>query len=228
MRVLIGETDRPGQDGKVGPGDLEALYAAPSTPWLRANMVSTLDGSVTGESGRSGAISNEVDQLVFQLLRQLADVVVVGAGTARIEGYRPADRPIVVVSRSGRLPEKLRGAEPGRVILATCQHAPELAEARRLLPPGDLLLLGSHRVDLRAMRQRLEERGFRHLLCEGGPHLLRDLLDQGVVDELDATVVPRLVSGLHPRVTDGPPIDVPLRLKTLLEERGTLLGRWLV
>ncbi len=229
MRVLIGETsDRPGQDATIGQGDLTTLYAAPSTPWFRVNMVSTLDGAVTGESGRSGAISNDVDQRVFDLLRELADVVVVGAGTARIERYRPADRPIVVVSRSGRLPEKLRGSEPGRVILATCQHAPELDEARRLLPPGDLLLLGSHRVDLGAMRRRLAERGFNHILCEGGPHLLRDLLDQGVVDELDATVVPRLVSGLHPRVTDGPPIDVPLRLQTLLEERGTLLGRWFV
>ena len=237
MRVLIGggigdgigeTSDRAGQDGRLGNGDLETLYAAPSTPWLRVNMVSTLDGAVTGESGRSGAISNDVDRRVFDLLRALADVVVVGAGTARVEGYRPADLPIVVVSRSGRLPEKLRGVEPGRVILATCQHAPELAETRELLPAGDILLLGSHRVDLSAMRRRLEERGFEHILCEGGPHLLRDLLDQGVVDELDATVVPRLVSGLHPRVTDGPPIDVPLRLSTLLEEKGTLLGRWLV
>jgi riboflavin biosynthesis pyrimidine reductase len=228
MRVLIGDSVRAIQDGRLGTGDLETLYAAPSTPWLRVSMVSTLDGAVTGESGRSGAISNDVDRRVFDLLRKLADVVVVGAGTARIEGYRPADLPIVVVSRSGHLPEKLRGVEPGRIILATCKHAPELAEARKLLPAGDVLLLGSHRVDLRAMRRRLEERGFRHILCEGGPHLLRDLLDQGVVDELDATVVPRLVSGLHPRVTDGPPIDVPLRLSTLLEERGTLLGRWLV
>lgn len=228
MRVLIGDVDRQGQDGTVGKQDLASLYAAPSAPWLRVNMVSTLDGAVTGETGRSGAISNDVDRRVFELLRELADVVVVGAGTARVEGYRPADLPIVVVSRSGRVPEKLRDVEPGRVILATCQHAPELDEARRLLPPGDLLLLGSHRVDLRALRQRLEERGFKQLLCEGGPHLLRDLLDQGVVDELDATVVPRLVSGLHPRVTDGPPIDVPLRLRTLLEERGTLLGRWFV
>ena len=228
MRVLIGDTARQGQDGTVGKRDLESLYAAPSTPWLRVNMVSTLDGAVTGESGRSGAISNDVDRKIFELLRELADVVVVGAGTARVEGYRPADLPLVVVSRSGRVPEKLRGVDPGRVILATCQHAPELAEARELLPSGDVLLLGSHRVDLRALRNRLEERGFKHILCEGGPHLLRDLLDQGVVDELDATVVPRLVSGLHPRVTDGPPIDVPLRLRTLLEDQGTLLGRWFI
>jgi len=36
-----------------------------------------------------------------------------------------------------------------------------------------------------------------------------------------------LVSGAHPRITDGPPIDVHLRLHTLVEEDGTLLGRWL-
>ncbi|HEX5861210.1 MAG TPA: dihydrofolate reductase family protein [Nocardioides sp.] len=228
MRVLIGPTERRAGDATIGTEELRDLYAAPRTPWLRASMVSTLDGAVTGESGRSGAISNDTDRRVYDLLRELADVVVVGAGTARIEGYRPADRPIVVVSRSGRLPEKLRDAEPGNVILATCQHAPELAEARRFLPPEDVLVLGLHRVDLRALRGRLEERGFVHLLAEGGPHLLRDLLDQGVVDELDATVVPQLVSGLHPRLTDGPPIDVPLDLKVLLEERGTLLGRWFV
>jgi riboflavin biosynthesis pyrimidine reductase len=228
MRVLVGPTERQGQDATIGTDELRELYAAPRTPWLRASMVSTLDGAVTGESGRSGSISNDTDRLVYDLLRELADVVVVGAGTARIEGYRPADRPIVVVSRSGRLPEKLRDAEPGNVILATCQHAPELAEARRLLPSEDLLVLGSHRVGLRDLRGRLEERGFEHLLCEGGPHLLRDLLDQGVVDELDATVVPRLVSGLHPRLTDGPPIDLPLDLGVLLEDRGTLLGRWFV
>ena len=115
MRVLIGDTDRQGQNGTVSKRDLEALYAAPTTPWLRVNMVSTLDGAVTGESGRSGAISNDVDRRIFELLRELADVVVVGAGTARIEGYRPADLPVVVVSRSGRVPEKLRGVEPGRV-----------------------------------------------------------------------------------------------------------------
>jgi riboflavin biosynthesis pyrimidine reductase len=228
MRVLIGPDQRQAPDAPIGDGELRDLYAAPSTPWLRASMVSTLDGAVTGESGRSGSISNDADRRVFDVLRDMADVVVVGAGTARIEGYRPTDRPIVVVSRSGRVPEKLRGVGSGRVLLATCQHAPELAEARRELPSGDLLVLGSHRVDLRALRYRLEERGFENLLCEGGPHLLRDLLDQGVVDELDATVVPQLVSGLHPRVTDGPPIDVPLELRVLLEDRGTLLGRWFV
>ena len=212
----------------LGPeGDLRGVYAAPETPWLRVNMVSTVDGAATGESGLTASINNEPDQRVFRLLRELADCVVVGAGTARTEGYPPLDVPLVVVSRSGRVPEALRDAEPGRVLLATCSHAPGLDEARAILGEAHVLVLGSHRVDLAQLKQALVDRGFREILCEGGPHLLRDLLDQGVADELDCTFVPRLVSGSHRRITDGPPVDVSLRLHTIVEEDGTLLGRWL-
>ena len=73
-----------------------------------------------------------------------------------------------------------------------------------------MLVLGSHRVDLAALKQALVDRGFGDILCEGGPHLLRDLLDQGVADELDCTFVPRMVAGVQSRITDGPPVDVPL------------------
>ncbi len=57
---------------------------------------------------------------------------------------------------------------------------------------------------------------------------LRDLLAAGAVDEVCTTTVPRLIGGTHPRITDGPPVDVPLRLHTLLEQDGTLLARWLL
>ena len=85
----------------------------PQGPWLRANMVTTLDGAAAGESGTSGSINNAVDKRIFDLLRELADAVLVGAGTARIEGYRPADLPTVVVSRSGRVPERSPGRPAG-------------------------------------------------------------------------------------------------------------------
>ena len=80
-----------------------------------------------------------------------------------------------------------------------------------LLGDDNVLVLGSHRVDLAALKQSLVDRGFGDILCEGGPHLLRDLLDQGVADELDCTFVPRMVAGTQPRITDGPPVDVPLQ-----------------
>lgn len=224
MRVLIGD----GAGREVSGSDLAALYAPPSVPWLRVNMISTVDGAATGESGKSGSINNAPDKLVFDALRARADAVVVGAGTARAEGYGPADRPIVVVSRRGEVPELLRGAVPGRVLLATCARAVGRAEAIEMLGADHVLTVGEDDVDLVALKVELVGRGFREVLSEGGPHLLRDLLAAGVVDELTATTVPRLLAGAHPRMIQGDPIDVPLRLALLLEHDGTLLGRWLV
>ncbi len=222
MRVLIGAA--PG--GEVDDARLEELYAVPATPWVRVNMVSTVDGSATGEGGLTGSINNEADHRVFDLLRRQADVVVVGAGTARAEGYTALDLPLVLVSRRGEVPPRLRGAEPGRVLMATCEQAEHLAEARTLLGEEHVLVLGSHRVDLPLLRQVLVDRGWTRILSEGGPHLLRDLVAEGVADEICCTTAPRLVAGEHPRITDGPPVDVPLELHTLLEQDGTLLARW--
>src|SRR4051794_18496822 len=217
MRVLLGETD-----------DISRLYAAPDRPWLRVNMVTTVDGAATGEDGTSRTINNEADKAVFDLLRDLSHAVVVGAGTIRIEGYAVGRKPLVVVSRSGSVPRTQRQAERGKVLMATVSMAPYLEEARGILGNENVLVLGSHRVDLARMKDELVLRGFRQLLSEGGPHLLRDLLDQGVADELDATIVPRVVGGGHLRITDGPPVDVPLRLNTLVEQDETLLARWFV
>src|SRR5215218_10725298 len=115
----------------LGPeGELREVYAAPRTPWLRVNMVSTVDGAASGEDGLTGSINNEPDQRVFSLLRELADVIVIGAGTARAEGYPPLAKPTVVVSRSGEVPDTMRGAGVGRVLMATVSVAPELEEAR--------------------------------------------------------------------------------------------------
>jgi riboflavin biosynthesis pyrimidine reductase len=207
--------------------DLDRLYAAPSAPWLRVNMISTVDGAATGPDGRSGGINNAADKRVFATLRRLCDCVVVGAGTARDEGYRDLSKPLVLVSRSGEVPEQLRGAPLGSVLMATCAAAEHLEEARALLGDDHVLALGQHRVDLAELKRILAERGLVGMLGEGGPHLLRDLLAEGVVDELDLTIVPRVLAGEHPRITNGPPVDVALRPALLLEDGGTLLGRWL-
>ncbi|NEA01840.1 pyrimidine reductase family protein, partial [Streptomyces sp. SID10116] len=71
--------------------ELAEAYAYPAgeTAWLRANMVSTLDGAAHHD-GRSHPISGATDMRIFGTLRALADVVIVGAETVRKEGYRPA------------------------------------------------------------------------------------------------------------------------------------------
>src|SRR4051795_13774392 len=100
MRVLLGEGD-----------DLTGLYAAPDRPWLRVNMVATVDGAATGDDGTSRSINNGADKVVFDLLRDLSDAIVVGAGAVRIEGDPVGGKPLVVVSRTGSVPPTQLQAE---------------------------------------------------------------------------------------------------------------------
>ena len=226
MRVLTGPAGGP--RGTVTESDLPALYEPPRRPWLRANMVSSIDGAATGSDGRSGTLNNDADHAVFDMLRATADVVVVGAGTARAEGYGPAALPIVLVSQQGEVPDRLRAAPAGSVLLATTATSPGLAGARALLGEENVLVVGDEAVDLPALRDALVDRGWSSILCEGGPSLLGDLLTAGVVDELCLTVVPAAVGGDAPRIVKGPPVGADLELALLLEHDGTLLGRWFV
>jgi riboflavin biosynthesis pyrimidine reductase len=223
MRILI---DEGGATGEAA--DLETLYRPPSLPWLRVNMVSTLDGAANGDSGKSGSINNEADKSVFRALREQADAIVVGAGTARTERYRVAAVPLVIVSHRGLVPEQLHDGPSGKVLMVTCASSTGLDGAREALGADNVIVAGDAQVDLAAMKTALVERGFGNLLSEGGPHLLRDLLDAGAADELCLTWVPRAIGGVHPRILEGASVDADLRLTLLLEEHGTLIGRWIV
>lgn len=224
----MGTVTRLAQLSDLDDAALCAHYAALRSPWLRINFVATVDGAVQGPDGLSKSINNSADKRVFEALRDLADVIIVGAGTARAEGYRPNPKPMVVVSRSGEVPPSLRERRVGELLMATGSQAPHLAETQALLGDDNVLVLGEYTPDLQALRGELVDRGFADLLCEGGPHLSRDLLAAGVVDELCLTVVPRLVGDVHLRMTSGPAVDVGLRLHALLEEDGTLLQRWTI
>lgn len=207
---------------------LRSAYTAPRSPWFRLNFVTTVDGSTQGPDGVSGSINNDADHRVFEVLRDLADVVVVGAGTVRSEGYAPNPKPFVVVTRSGAVPPSLQQGDLSQVYVATGIGAPHLEQARALLGEQNVLVLGEQGPDLASLRRELERRGHRDILCEGGPGLAADLLAAGLVDELCLTIVPHLVAGEGLRLLSGAPVDVPLRLQQLLEEDGTLLTRWTV
>ncbi len=219
MRLLAG----PGAPRDLSEDEVALAYRPPDGPFLRANMVTTLDGGATGADGRSGSINDEADHVVFAALRRHADAVVVGAGTAREEGYGPADVPIVLVSRRAQVPERLRD---GGALVVTCASSPGLAQARDLLGEDAVLVLGDDEVDLARLRPALHERGLVSLLCEGGPRLLADLLAADAVDELCLTTVPLLVGGDHPRILSGAGLAQRARLAGLLESDGTLLARW--
>jgi len=229
---------------------LAALYGRPGAvrggdPWLRINFVSTLDGSATGPDERSGTISSASDMAVFGVLRRLADVVLVGAGTVRKEGYegplvRDAQRAwrrehgldehpgFAIVS--GRLdldPDSpLFSQSPVRPVVLTTDAAP--AQRReRLEKVADVVLAGDVTLEAPLLRAALGARGWTDVLCEGGPRLLAALAEQDAVDELCLTVVPRLVAGVGPRIAHGPEVEAELRLAHILRgESDELLLRY--
>lgn len=222
VRLLLDNRSRQVPGGALTDGDLTRLYAWPDDGGVRANFVSTLDGSGVGADGRSGSINTDADGRIFHLQRELADCVLVGAGTARAEGYRRGPTPIVVVSRSGRLPDSLSSGQ-GEVVLATCASS-----GRRDGP--DVWVEGDDTVDLPAVVARLRSAGMPCVLTEGGPQLFHDLLEAGVVDELALTLAPRIVGGDHTRVVAGDPLGgasgLDAEIVHLLEEDGSLLGLW--
>ena len=208
--------------------ELAAAYTPEAEPWLRVNFVSTLDGAAQGSDGLSGTINNAADKRVFDALRTRADCLVVGAGTLRSEEYDVPQVPLVVVSRSADLPPTLRGAPRGRVLMATVGSSEGLAASRSALGEDNVLVLGDDEIDLVLLKSELADRGWTEQLCEGGPSLFADMLAAGVVDELCLTLVPMLTGGDAVRIATGADLDVELRPALLLEQDGTLLGRWLV
>ena len=253
MRVLLCHDDlgrwAPGHDGTMDSEGLALAYAYPelteAQSWVRANFISSLDGAATGDDGRSGSINTGADRDVFGLLRALSDVILVGAGTARIEGYRraavrapwlehragrPAHPTMAVVSRSGDIPPQLSQAREnsGEVLLVTCERAGNQAIdlARGTLGEENVIVEGDASVNLASALDALAVRGLRRILCEGGPHLMRDLTASGRLDELCLTLSPTLVAGDHPRITAGASVTANLLPRLLIESQGAILGRW--
>jgi riboflavin biosynthesis pyrimidine reductase len=224
MRRLIPDA-APGEEV-----DLHLAYAWPDEPCLRVNFVTSLDGAIAVD-GRSGGLGSAADKAVFAHLRATCDVILVGAGTAWAERYGPARAPVAVVSsRLSLSPEdRLFARVPGRArpLVLTCAAAPHDRRAA-LAPHADLIDCGHDAVDAALAVAALRDRGFRRLLCEGGPHLFASLLAADVVDELCLTLAPLLVPGDASRMTSGPPLPAPQRatLVCALEEDGTLLLRY--
>ena len=226
--------------------DAAAAYAYPdAAPWVRANMVSSVDGAAAF-SGRVGALTAPVDQRLLGLLRELADVIVVGAGTIRAEGYgmvqvspplaearrRHGQRPIPTFAVvSGRLDLDLTGrlfAEPAtRPLLFTTARAPgeRVAAAKQV---ADVVVAEADRVEPTALLATLAYRGLTRVLCEGGPHLLAEFMSADALDELCLAIAPRWTSGTALRIASGPqlPSPVPLRLAGLFEADGFLFTRY--
>jgi riboflavin biosynthesis pyrimidine reductase len=238
-----------------GKGDLDdvalaGLYAYPEPRWLRVNMVTSADGAGSLDD-RSAGLSSPADKRLFGLLRVLTDVVLVGAGTARTEQYKPARRrpafaqlraasvgaerplapPIALVSRSLDLdletPLFTDAPPDARTIVITCAGSPDDKRAATARV-ADVIVAGDAAVDLPAALAALRDRGLGRVLCEGGPHLLGDLTRAGLLDEICLTIGPVLAGPGATRIIAGAPFPArQMSLAHVLEESGFLFCRYL-
>lgn len=250
MRLLVEEW--PGALGPERPSSpvlddagLAGVYAGGRDPrgWLRSNFAASLDGAITGADGRSASVNSEADHVVFELLRAQSHAVVVGAGTVRSEGYpalrvaerwRPTRRwlrlpdglPVVAVSNIGAVPPSFLDQPVGSVLMALPGRSPGLAEARERLGTDQVVVCGDDEVDARRLVDALTDRGWTQLLCEGGPRLHASLIAAGLVDEICLSITPVVVGGDGSRVTGGAELEVGYRPAVLVEQEGTVMGRW--
>ncbi|MEU6854305.1 pyrimidine reductase family protein [Actinacidiphila alni] len=250
MQRLYPAAEADGSAGLGTPLGLAEVYAYPERaagPYLRANMVSSLDGAARYD-GRSAPLSSEADMRIFGVLRALADVVLVGAETVRQEGYRPAKAraafaarraadgqppapAIAVISRRLDLdftaPLFTEPATPTLVLTGAATPEDRIAAARaagaQVVIAGD----GDGVDPVRTVRE-LAALGHARLLHEGGPRILAQFAAADALDELCLTVAPVIGGGDAPRIMNGPGVPGPARFvpRSVLEEDGFLFTRY--
>lgn len=124
-----------------------------------ANLVLGSDGSTTLD-GSSKSLSSANDRRRFHELRALASVILIGGNTARTEPYATTPVPLVVITKSGLIPESVR-ANP-------------IAQIWELDP-------------ISAIARARDEFG-ENVLVEGGMKLIQELLIANKIDELYLTL----------------------------------------
>jgi riboflavin biosynthesis pyrimidine reductase len=240
-----------GVDEPVDDDDLDRLYAYPTEPdrcVVRGNAITSLDGGATTD-GTSGGLGGAGDRRIFALQRELADVIVVGAGTARAENYGGARMtaaqrqrrqlrgqsevpPIALVTRSGVIEHDLgvlTGSEV-RPLVLTCAAAAAQARSRvgSAAEVVDCSQADPEQVDLGTALQQLAERGLLRVLTEGGPSLLGTFIAARLLDEICLTSAPLLLGGNAVRIAHGERgIVTPMRpLHVLTDAEGYQYTRY--
>jgi len=196
---------------------LESYVFRPG-PWLRMNFVSSIDGAATRD-GLSGGLGGDADTRVFELLRRQADVILVGAGTVRDEGYGAmrleqdavtwritrgmTEHPsFALISGSLDLDpasEVFTDAPSRPIVYTVAAAAPDRRAA--LAAVADVVDVGDEELDPAMVRADLVARGLHRIHSEGGPGVFGAFIVAGAVDEVCLTLASSLEAGGAGRIS---------------------------
>ena len=213
------------------PVDPLALFMSdqrslPDRPWVMLNMISSLDGG-TAVSGKSSDLGDDDDKAMFQAIRAVPDVILVGAATVTAENYQPvrldderrrlrADRgqsesPTLAIV-TGRF-----SVDPEARVFSDPHHKP-LVITGTTVNPAKLVLFGDAGdvafLDDLSPSGILDHLGAASVvLLEGGPSLNGQFASAGLIDEINLTIAPVVLSGDSKRIVAGPTLDPPFGME---------------
>jgi riboflavin biosynthesis pyrimidine reductase len=228
---------------RMSDDEIAAAYAWSSgrtSQQVRANMITSLDGGAALE-GRAGGMGSADDQRVLTILRDLSDVVLVGAGTIRAEGYGGirlnAERlerrrrwglgvqpPLAVVTARGLAADTpiFVDTPVPPLVITTADGARRMKDVA-----ATVIIAGDASIEPDVMLAALADRDMSRVLCEGGPSLLGRLAAADRLDELCLTASPMLLGGRPLTLLAGTELSAPVRwkLETVLRSESFLFTR---
>lgn len=197
----------------------------PDRPWVMLNMVASLDGG-TAVDGKSSSLGDHDDMQVFKAIRAVPDVILVGSGTVGAEDYRPVS---LDEARRGRRLEMGMTATPtlaivtGRLsidpearVFSNPDYKAMIITGTRA-DPTRLMMLGDA-ADVAILDDLSPASILQHLgaagvvLLEGGPTLNGDFAKAGLIDEINLTIAPSVLSGESRRIISGDALDPPMEM----------------
>jgi riboflavin biosynthesis pyrimidine reductase len=201
------------------PADLHHLYGRLgfTTPVVYSNFVASLDGVISlGSRPSAGSVISgkcPADRFLMGLLRACADAVVIGAGTLRATpGHlwtpnhvypdlateftslrsalgRATEPRLVVVTATGDIDASHPALVKGAIVMTTADGQKAIGD--RLPPTCEVVAMGKGKsLDVGKAIGELRIRGLQVLLTEGGPHLIGELIEGGLLDEAFLTISP--------------------------------------
>ena len=219
-------------DSESSRDRLVEWYRPASPRWLRLNLVTSVSGSAAGSDGTSETLTSPVDRLILGVIRELSDVVLVGAQSVRAEGYvRPRRAPLAVVTGGGDLEGHRIGGDGDHPPVIVLCPARAVGRVSQTLGTADIVVVPDvdGRMEAHHIIGALRERGFNSIVCEGGPGLARQLIVSELVDEICLTTSPRLTGATLPLFGTESFSEVAVSLSQLLiDDESSLYARWVV